>query len=641
MTVAWRLDCCVLHLWHRPGWASATFSISPLRNPFSSCRERLTWRHSQGRRFCFCKVGSLGYRVGLYTNISNFSTSTCHGSTDLRYRMSRLRSTLDSVSKVVSETQTEIMSRITRFKSGSGQEGKTKETGPETTASASSPSTTPAITPPADLTQTTAPAKNEQKVINKITGTAQTKTVAPPTNTLIAKQTTPLFHPGSVSVQLGKTYNYLSHHINSYFGSLLKTEETKSNVKDVVPSASTRQQETGHMTLLPVKEQRATSVEPLTAFSPSKGLGNYFSSSAPSVQALVGSYIASLVPRFKTEPKSIPVKADTRSPDVDTAVKPKEAPEKDQRAAEEKARRLLIQREKIIARVSVDNRTRALVQSLQRASDVKLYISRVEELILHLLEFPETRSVAVKEKVIPCLLRLRQASDPCLKAAVREALALAGYIEPVKNRGIRILSIDGGGTRGLLALQTLHRLEELSGKPIYQLFDYICGVSTGAILGFMLGVFHFPLKECEDLYRKLSSDVFKQNVIVGTVKMSWSHAFYDSEIWEKVLKEKMGSDLLIETSRDPDCPKVSAVSTVVNRGPPVKAYVFRNYNLPAGVRSHYRGDCRHKMWEAIRASSAAPGYFQEFALGNDLHQWCTRCWTLCSHPTRTSVLTRT
>lgn len=59
---------------------------------------------------------------------------------------------------------------------------------------------------------------------------------------------------------------------------------------------------------------------------------------------------------------------------------------------------------------------------------------------------------------------------------------------------------------------------------------------SGAILGFMLGVFQIPLKECEDLYRKLSSDVFRQNLIVGTVKMGWSHAFYDSEIWEKVLK---------------------------------------------------------------------------------------------------------
>lgn len=50
----------------------------------------------------------------------------------------------------------------------------------------------------------------------------------------------------------------------------------------------------------------------------------------------------------------------------------------------------------IIARVSVDNRTRALVQGLYRASDVKIYINRVEDLGYHLLQFPETCGVAVK-----------------------------------------------------------------------------------------------------------------------------------------------------------------------------------------------------------------------------------------------------
>lgn len=62
------------------------------------------------------------------------------------------------------------------------------------------------------------------------------------------------------------------------------------------------------------------------------------------------------------------------------------------------------------------------------------------------------------------------------------------------------------------------------------------------------------------------------------------------------------------------------MSTIVNRGTPLKAYVFRNYNLPPGVRSHYLGGCQYQLWQALRASSAAPGYFQEFALGADLHQ---------------------
>lgn len=50
----------------------------------------------------------------------------------------------------------------------------------------------------------------------------------------------------------------------------------------------------------------------------------------------------------------------------------------------------------IIAKVSVDNRTRALVQGLYRASDVRVYINRVEDLSYHLLQFPDTCGVAVK-----------------------------------------------------------------------------------------------------------------------------------------------------------------------------------------------------------------------------------------------------
>ncbi len=74
-----------------------------------------------------------------------------------------------------------------------------------------------------------------------------------------------------------------------------------------------------------------------------------------------------------------------------------------------------------------------------------------------------------------------------------------------------------------------YRNEQTSIKSV---FFFI----LGAILAFMLGVFQIPLDECEELYRKLGSDVFKQNLIVGTVKMGWSHAYYDSQIWEEILK---------------------------------------------------------------------------------------------------------
>ncbi|XP_069012928.1 calcium-independent phospholipase A2-gamma isoform X1 [Embiotoca jacksoni] len=604
--------------------------------------------------------------------------------------MSRLRSTLNSVTKAVSST--DLISKISRLKPGSATVDSTHaEKALVKAETLTSNHTTAASTPVTTMKEEQEEEQEEQEGERKtaeedagkqITAKQQVEekpfvatksksslasvanVSASSSSSAVAKQTMQLFHPAALSTNMDETSKTLAHHINSYFGTSAQGEDgekgpqQRSEGDDGVSEAVLRpvpRTAGDHIPVLsPVSEAKsiegataspvppsqseklspvvetpssetpatesAAQSTPVPTTSPKKGFTHYLAYPRPSVQAFVGSYIAPLVPKFRSDSKKIAAENDKASAVAVEEPAQDKAGEKTESEEEKAKQQLITQREKITARVSVDNRTRVLVKGLQRVTDVKLLTTRVEELSFHLLEFPETRGVAIKESLLPCLLRLRQARDLPLQAAVREALSLVGYTEPVKGRGIRVLAIDGGGTRGLLALQTLHKLQEMTGKQVHQLFDYICGVSTGAILAFMLGIFQIPLEECEEMYRKLGSDVFSQNVIVGTVKMGWSHAFYDSEIWENILKERMGEGRMIESARDPHCPKVSAVSTIVNRGLPLKAYVFRNYRLMPGVRSHYLGDCKHKMWQAIRASSAAPGYFQEFVLGKDLHQ---------------------
>uniref|UniRef100_A0A8C9JWX5 Patatin like phospholipase domain containing 8 n=1 Tax=Panthera tigris altaica TaxID=74533 RepID=A0A8C9JWX5_PANTA len=514
-----------------------------LQRGFHTSKIRCKWTKSEAHS-CSRHCSSPSHH-GLHIGILKLSTSAPKGLTKVGIRMSRIKSTLNSVSKAVFGTQNEMISRLAQFKPSSRILRKVSDGG---------------WLKQKNIKQA---IKSLKKYSNKSEDTSFSEKESRVLDEDLGKQS--LFrYTRSITTKFGESFYFLSSHINSYF----KREERMPQKKE-----SKRFQDKSELEDTKVEEGKSSSPDPgslrdkldsesslcsedkpaspggtpeALPVSTKQSIANFLSRPTEGVQALVGGYIGGLVPKLKYDSKSQPE-------EQEEAVKAEQPVSKDKNAEEKK--RLSLQREKIIARVSIDNRTRALVQALRRTADPKLCINRVEELTFHLLEFPEGKGVAVKEKIIPYLLRLRQIKDETLQAAVREILALIGYVDPVKGRGIRILTIDGGGTRGVVALQTLRKLVELTQKPVHQLFDYICGVSTGAILAFMLGLFHMPLDECEELYRKLGSDVFSQNVIVGTVKMSWSHAFYDSQTWENILKDRMGSSLMIETARNPTCPK--------------------------------------------------------------------------------------
>ena len=88
-------------------------------------------------------------------------------------------------------------------------------------------------------------------------------------------------------------------------------------------------------------------------------------------------------------------------------------------------------------------------------------------------------------------------------------------IERIEQEGPKkLLAIDGGGIRGVLALEVLQRIEDLlkakSGRPDFRLadyFDYIAGTSTGGIIAAGLSI-GMSVKEILKFYQEAGSQMF-------------------------------------------------------------------------------------------------------------------------------------
>ncbi|KAJ9169072.1 hypothetical protein P3X46_020540 [Hevea brasiliensis] len=286
------------------------------------------------------------------------------------------------------------------------------------------------------------------------------------------------------------------------------------------------------------------------------------------------------------------------------------------------------------------------------------------------------RILVTSESLRDLLLRLTVTSEPRVNKAAARALAILGENEnlrrairgrQVAKQGLRILSMDGGGMKGLATVQILKAIEKGTGKRIHELFDLICGTSTGGMLAVALGIKLMTLGQCEEIYKNLGKLVFAEPTPKDNEAASWrekldqlykssSQSFrvvvhgskHSADQFERLLKEMCvdeDGNLLIESAVK-NVPKVFVVSTLVNVMP-AQPFIFRNYQYPAGTpevpfaisessgvtvlgspttgaqvgykRSAFIGSCKHHVWQAIRASSAAPYYLDDFS--DDIYRW--------------------
>ncbi len=167
----------------------------------------------------------------------------------------------------------------------------------------------------------------------------------------------------------------------------------------------------------------------------------------------------------------------------------------------------------------------------------------------------------------------------------------------------KILSIDGGGIRGIIPAIILSEIETRTGKPVSDLFDLIAGTSTGGVLA--LGVTkpdhngkpEYKASDIARLYEEDGPAIFYQSLLRKINNLgSLLDEKYPSRNIEKVLSRYFKNTYLHEALTD-----VLITGYEIERR---SAFFFKSR------KAKKEKCCNFLMKDIARATSAAPTYFE-------------------------------
>lgn len=177
----------------------------------------------------------------------------------------------------------------------------------------------------------------------------------------------------------------------------------------------------------------------------------------------------------------------------------------------------------------------------------------------------------------------------------------------------RILSIDGGGIRGIIPALVLAEFERRTGKRICELFDLIAGTSTGGILA--LGLTkpkpddarrpQYAARDLVKLYENEGRRIFSSSLLHRIVSLGGTlDKKYPSEPIEDVLADYFGDAMLSEALT-----RVLIPSYEIEQR---SAFFFKSHKAAGETLAadEQREDYDFLMRDVARATSAAPTYFE-------------------------------
>jgi len=171
----------------------------------------------------------------------------------------------------------------------------------------------------------------------------------------------------------------------------------------------------------------------------------------------------------------------------------------------------------------------------------------------------------------------------------------------------KILALDGGGIRGLIAVEVLQKIEDIlrdetGGDDTFVLsdyFDYISGTSTGAIIAAALAL-GWRVDAIRNFYINSGAQMFDKASLLKKFK----YQYEDNEL-KALLKQEFGEDTTLGSE------KIKTLLMMVMRNSTTDSPWPVSNNPHAKYNDRDREDCNLDLplWQLVRASTAAPTFF--------------------------------
>lgn len=188
---------------------------------------------------------------------------------------------------------------------------------------------------------------------------------------------------------------------------------------------------------------------------------------------------------------------------------------------------------------------------------------------------------------------------------------------PVSFPSRRLLTLDGGGIRGLITIEVLAEMERVlrqrHGRPdlvLSDFFDYVAGTSTGAIIATCISL-GMRVDQIREFYEANGEVMFDKARLLRRFRYKFEDERLAQTLRDVLNEYRSPEERLADRHLTLGSPALRTLLMIVMRNASTDSPWPVSSNPHAKYNDRGRVDCNLDipLWQLVRASTAAPTYF--------------------------------